>query len=98
MSKINEMRESRAKAWENAKKFLDSHRNEKGILSAEDTRSYEAMEKEIVDLGKEIERELRREALEKELNTPVNTPLTNKPEKREEEKKTRFSSEYKKAF
>ena len=98
MSKINEMRESRAKAWENAKKFLDSHRNEKGILSAEDTRYYEAMEKEIVDLGKEIDRELRREALEKELNTPVNTPLTNKPEKREEEKKTRFSSEYKKAF
>lgn len=99
MSKINEMRESRAKAWENAKKFLDSHRNEKGILSAEDTRSYEAMEKEIVDLGKEIDRELRREALERELNTPVNTPITNTPEKiKSGEKKTRFSSEYKKAF
>ena len=33
---ILELREKRAKAWEAAKAFLDSHRNDKGILSAED--------------------------------------------------------------
>ena len=37
MSKINELRNQRAKAWDEAKKFLDSHRSEKDILSAEDT-------------------------------------------------------------
>ena len=31
---ILELREKRAKAWEVAKAFLDSHRNEKGVLSA----------------------------------------------------------------
>lgn len=56
MSKINELRTQRAKLWEQAKGFLDSHR-QNGILSAEDTATYEKMEKEIVDLGHEIERQ-----------------------------------------
>ena len=33
---ILELREKRAKAWESAKAFLDSHRTDKGVLSAED--------------------------------------------------------------
>ena len=33
---ILELREKRAKAWEAAKAFLDSHRNDKGVLSGED--------------------------------------------------------------
>ena len=33
---VNELRENRAKAWEKAKNFLDSHRDENGMLSAED--------------------------------------------------------------
>ena len=39
---ILELREKRAKAWEAAKAFLDSHRNDKGILSAEDDAAYTA--------------------------------------------------------
>ena len=38
---ILELREKRAKAWEAAKAFLDSHRNDKGVLSAEDDAAYE---------------------------------------------------------
>ena len=49
---ILELREKRAKAWEAAKAFLDSHRNEKGVLSAEDDAAYTRMEQEITDLGK----------------------------------------------
>ena len=30
---VNELRENRAKAWENAKNFLESHRNEKGCYA-----------------------------------------------------------------
>ena len=43
---ILELREKRAKAWEAAKAFLDSHRNDKGILSAEDDAAYTRMEQE----------------------------------------------------
>ena len=63
MMTINELRTKRAKAWESAKAFLDSHRNEKGVLSAEDDAAYTRMEQEITDLGKEIARLERQEAL-----------------------------------
>ena len=76
---IQELREKRAKAWEAAKAFLDSHRKENGVLSAEDDAAYTRMEQEITDLGKEIARLERQEALDAELNRPVNRPLTAKP-------------------
>lgn len=34
MSKINELMTTRAKAWEDAKAFLDSHRNDSPTLSS----------------------------------------------------------------
>ena len=43
---ILELREKRAKAWEAAKAFLDSHRTDKGVLSAEDDAAYSRMEQE----------------------------------------------------
>ena len=76
---ILELREKRAKAWEAAKAFLDSHRNEKGVLSAEDDAAYTRMEQDITDLGKEIARLERQEALDAELSKPTATPLTGKP-------------------
>lgn len=99
MAKINELREKRAKIWEQAKAFLDSHRNETGILSAEDTAAYEKMEKDIVDLGHEIERQQRADDLERELNLPTSTPLVSKPDNVNRESKTGTASEkYNKAF
>lgn len=98
---ILELREKRAKAWEAAKAFLDSHRNEKGVLSAEDDAAYTRMEQEITDLGKEITRLERQEALEAELNLPVNKPITSKPMngKPEEGSKTgRAAEEYRTNF
>lgn len=76
---ILELREKRNTAWNAAKAFLDSHRTEKGTLTAEDDATYSRMEQEIADLGKEIARLERQEALEAELNKPVNKPLTSKP-------------------
>ena len=98
---ILEMREKRNKAWNAAKAFLDSHRTEKGTLSAEDDATYTKMEQDINDLGKEIARMERQEQMEAELNKPVNTPLTSKPSANgnEPEKKTgRASDEYRKAM
>ena len=99
MSKINELRTQRAKTWEQTKSFLDSHRNEKGILSAEDTEVYERMEQEIVDLGHEIDRQERMDAMEREMAAPTAEPLTAKPDnKKRDEKIGRASDAYNKAF
>ena len=96
---VNELRAMRAKAWESAKNFLDSHRNENGMLSLEDTKIYEEMEAKIVNLSKEIERQEKMDAMEREMAMPVNTPITSKPENTKmEEKKGRASDAYKKAF
>ena len=48
---INELRTKRAKTWESAKAFLESHRNSDGILSAEDDATYSRMEKEIAEIN-----------------------------------------------
>lgn len=98
---ILELREKRNKAWNAAKAFLDSHRTEKGTLTAEDDATCTKMEQEINDLGKEIARLERQEQMEAELNKPVNTPLTGKPgagAKNPEAKTGRTSDEYRKAM
>lgn len=97
MLKINELRENRAKAWEAAKNFLDTHQTEKGTLSAEDAATYDRMEAEVVSLGKEIGRMERREALDAEMNRPVGSPLTSRPGAADI-KTGRASDEYKKAM
>lgn len=100
MSKINDLRAQRAKTWEQTKVFLDSHRNEKGILSPADTQTYERMEQEIVDLGHEIERQERLDAMEREMSAPLSTPIITKPEavKPKDTKTGRAADSYRKAF
>ena len=96
---IHELREKRAKAWEATKTFLDSHRTDSGVLSAEDDATYSRMEQEITDLGKEIARMERREALDAELNRPVNKPLAGKPMSGNDTAKTgRATDEYRQNF
>ena len=95
---IIELRAKRSKAWEAAKAFAETHTNSNGVLSAEDTQTYERMEQEIVDLGKEIQRRERQEALDAELNMPVNKPLTSSPANAEKPKTGRASNEYKEDF
>lgn len=73
---IQELMEKRAKVWEVAKNFVDAHENENGVLSAEDSATYERMEAEIEDLTKAIDRHRKAEEMEKNLNQPVNQPLT----------------------
>lgn len=95
---IIEMREKRAKLWATMEGFLDTHRNDKGVLSAEDDATYSSMEKDLSDLTNEIKRMERRDAIEAELNKPVDRPLTQKPEKHEPEKAGRASNAYKEDF
>lgn len=100
MSKVNELRTQRAKAWDKAQAFLTANRNDKGILSEEDVRTYEALEQDIVNLGHEIERQERLEAMEREMAAPVSAPITAKPEAsvKKDEKTGRAANAYVKAF
>ena len=99
MSKVLELREKRAKVWDQAKKFLDEKRGDNGLLSAEDTATYEKMEAEVVALGKEVERLERQEILDLELSKATTNAIRNTPENRKEpEKEGRASNEYTLAF
>lgn len=101
MSKMQELMEKRAKTWEGAKAFLDTHRQENGTISAEDNATYEKMEADVVALGKEIERLKRQKEIDAELSKATSTPITEKPQKNavgNDEKKGRATDEYKKQF
>ena len=99
MSKILELREKRAKAWDAAKAFLDTKRNGDGLLSAEDTATYDKMEADVVALGREVERLERQAAIDAEMAKATSNPITNKPTPPAGEEKTgRASSEYKRSF
>lgn len=97
---IQELREKRAKAWDEARNFLDSKRNDSGLLSEEDSKTYDAMEAQIVAYGKEIDRLERQEKMIAEMNAPTSTPIVSVPgvHSAETEKSGRASAEYNKAF
>jgi HK97 family phage major capsid protein len=99
--KVQELIEKRAKAWELAKDFVNSHEDKNGNLSAEDAATYERMEAEIEELTNSIERQQRADRREQELSKPVNSPITGKPYKEEPQgdvKTGRASDEYRKAM
>ena len=100
MSKILELREKRAKAWEAAKAFLDAKRTQEGFVSAEDAAIYDKMEADVVNLGKEIERLERQAAIDAELAKATSTPITNQPHAGTggEAKTGRATDEYRRAF
>ncbi len=99
MNQILSLREKRAKLWNDTKAFLDSHRGEDGMVSAEDNATYEKMEADVVALGKEIERLERQAVIDRELDQPTASPLVSAPVAHTPEQKAgRASDEYKKAF
>ena len=95
---ITEMIQKRAKVWETAKNFVDTHENENGCLSAEDTLAYERMEQEIEDLTQAIDRQQRAEQREAQLSKAMNQPLTGRPDQKEKVKTGRASDEYREDF
>ena len=76
---IKDLIEKRAKVWDTAKNFVETHEDRNGVLSDEDTATYNKMEKEIEDLTAAIDRQTRAERRELELSKPVNSPITGKP-------------------
>ena len=97
---IKDLIEKRAKVWETAKNFVETHEDKNGVLSEEDTAAYNKMEKEIEDLTTALDRQTRAERRELELSKPVNSPITGKPFRgeQENEKTGRASDEYRDAM
>ena len=98
MATIQELRDKRASLWEGAKAFLDSHSDKDGKLSAEDAAAYDKMEKDVVALGKDIERRERQAAIDAELAKPTAAPILNAPQAIAPEKVGRASDDYRKAM
>ena len=96
---IKELREKRAKAWDTARDFLDSKRNASGVLSEEDSKTYDALEAEVVNLGKEIKRLERQEQIDAEMRKPTSQPILGTPATPDNQTKTgTASAEYTAAF
>jgi len=100
MSKVLELREKRAKAWEAAKAFLDAKSVDGAFVSGEDTATYEKMENEVMDLGKQIDRLERQAAIDAEMRSATAAPITNIPKAgiTGDDKTGRASADYKRAF
>lgn len=101
MSEIRKMREKRVKLWETAKAFVESRQDANGLLSAEDSATYDKMEADVVEMGKTIERMERQEALDLELDRPTARAITDKPNTPDGKpvaKKATATDEYKTAF
>ncbi|GHV27148.1 hypothetical protein FACS18948_4040 [Clostridia bacterium] len=98
MSIILDLREKRAKAWTTAKDFLDTRRNSDGIISLEDTATYENMESDVLALGKEIERLERQSNIDAVLNAPTSAPIMNAPVHALDMKTGRASDAYHRDF
>lgn len=98
---VQELIDKRAKAWEAAKEFVNTHEDKIGNLSKEDSDRYAEMENEIEELTKSIDRHQRAERREQELSQPVNSPITGKPyndDLLKDAKKGRASKAYKDAM
>lgn len=92
---IAELNAKKAKVWNDAKEFLEAHRDENGIVSEEDGNTYDAMIKTIDNLEKEVARMNDMETRDMAMSQPTTTPVVSNVKT---EKVGRASDEYRKAF
>lgn len=98
---MNELREKRAKTWEQAKAFLDTHQGDDGRLSADDDATYSAMMDDMDALASAITRMKKAEAIDAEMARATSKPLTLMPgvnTTSTDGKQGRASAEYRRAF
>lgn len=92
MNTILELREKRAKLWDSAKAFLDEKQKTSDVLLAEDASIYENMEREVIELGNQIDRLERQRDIDIEMNEPMRNALVNQLDGKEE--KTGYSKAF----
>ena len=96
---IRELLQKRASLWDEAKKFLDTHTDKDGKISAEDAAAYDKMEADIDAMSKSVERYERNARMGAELDKPFNKPYFEPFNNNSAAgKKGRASAEYKSAM
>ncbi|MRJ47084.1 phage major capsid protein [Fundicoccus ignavus] len=96
---MQQLIEQRSEAWNQAKVFVESHRDEKGLMSDEDHQTYTQMEAEIENYTREIKRMEREKQMDQSLAQPTSKPLTSMPgNTNSHEKSGRARDEYKLAM
>ena len=73
---ITELQARRAKAWDECKAFLESHRNENGCLSEDDNAVYNQMVAVVDNMEAEINRAKDIEARDAKMAEPTSKPMT----------------------
>jgi HK97 family phage major capsid protein len=79
MSKILDLKLQRTEKWDEARAFLDSHKDENDRLSVENRAVYEKMETEVIALGKDIELLERARELDGEMSVQAGKALVGQP-------------------
>ena len=79
MSKILELRNKRVTLWEQTKAFLEQHRGENGLVSADAIEQYNRMSQKVQDLGTEIERLERQAEIDAKMASASSTPVHMNP-------------------
>lgn len=97
MSLIMDLREKRNKLWEETKAFLESHRNENGMVEASAVEQYDKMTADVMALGKEIERLEAQAEIDGKFSKATSKPVHNDPKPRKNLSAT-ATEEYSNAF
>lgn len=79
MSKLVELLEKRAKAWQSAKDFLESKRDDSGMVSDEDTAAYRKMEAEVLAINGQIELLEQQQEMDAKFRSVTDKPILNNP-------------------
>ncbi len=98
MSSIMDLRNKRAALWQETKSFLETHRNENGMVDAASVAQYDRMTADVKALGDEIKRLEDQMELDAQLAAPTSTPVQTKPMARKEKVKVTATEEYNTAF
>ena len=98
MNKILELRNKRNTIWEQAKAFLEEHRDENDMVDAVSLEQYDRMTADVQALGEEIKRLEAQMEIDAQLSAPTSTPVQMKPMARKDKVKPTATDEYNNAF
>ena len=74
MNRLMDLRTKRASLWEQTKNFLETHRDENGMVEASAVEQYEKMTANVKALGDEIKRLEAQMAMDAQLSAATTTP------------------------
>ena len=98
MSTIMELRNKRAALWDQTKSFLETHRDENGMVDAASVAQYDKMTADVKALGDEIKRLEDQMEIDAQFAAPTTAPVQMKPMARKDKVKPTATEEYNNAF